>query len=36
MDQTPSDWASVVYRTLCNDDKLTREIEVEFEEAISS
>jgi hypothetical protein len=37
MDQTPSDGASVVNRTLCNDDdKLTREIEVEFEEATSS
>jgi len=31
MDQTPSDGASVVNRTLCNDDdKLTREVEVEF------
>ena len=31
LDQTPSDGASVVNRTLCNDDdKLTREVEVEF------
>jgi hypothetical protein len=37
MDQTPSDGSSVVNRTLCNDDdKLSREIEVEFEEATST
>jgi len=37
MDQTPSDGASVVNRTLCNDDEyISREIAVEYEAASST